>query len=74
MDIELFLFIANLILMIFGLIMRYWNKVVVAGCLVFIFANVARNFGFGLHFLTISILLLVVGIALGFKESRSKEE
>jgi len=50
MNAEFILLIVNLALIILALLMRYWNRIVIAGCLIFIFANVAGNFGLAPYF------------------------
>jgi len=74
MNAELALIILNLVLVVFALVMRYWNRIVIAGILVFIFANVAGNFGLAPYFLTISAILIVIGAVQGFRERRKGEK
>jgi len=70
MNAEFILLIVNLALIILALLMRYWNRIVIAGCLIFIFANVAGNFGLAPYFLVVSAVLIVTGAVQGFRERR----
>jgi hypothetical protein len=70
MNAELALIIINLALIILALLMRYWNRIVIVGCLIFIFANVAGNFGLAPYFLIVSAVIIAAGAVKGFRERR----